>query len=445
MELFLAKRRRNEECEEIGVALNDMTDCSRKKVTVTFCIFRFIAVTESFIAKDISSNTIPDFHRVGAAMELWRPVLTSAHLQFKRMVRYVMPLGLSFALAACVSVPQPKPLPRTQKPAPRPAIPAPKPKPAVPQRSAALSPELGGVIREQWRVFPGRSGIAILSIDGGGQAGERMDELFPQQSVSKIWVAMTVLDQVDQGRLRLDQNVRITRDDLVLFHQPTRARVLAEGEVNESVGSLLEQAITASDNLANDSLLRTAGGPEAVRSFIARHNLGAIRFGPGERLLQSATAGITWKQEYSLGDNFFKARRAVPYAQRKAALDRYLADPPDGASPGAIAAALGRLAKGELLSAQSTRLLMGILERTRTGPNRLKAGVPADWTFIHKTGTGQELDPVSTGYNDIGIMTAPDGSRYAVVVMLGNTTAPIPDRMAFMQSISRAVANYHRR
>ena len=362
-----------------------------------------------------------------------------------KFLRILAPLGLSVALAACVSAPSPRPAPRAQVPAPRPSVPTPRPTAPATQRSTALSPELGGVIRDLWKVFPGRSGIAVLAIDGGGTAGERMDEFFPQQSVSKLWVAMTVLEQVDQGKLRLDQNVRITRDDLAVFHQPIRARVLANGEVNETIGNLLEIAIATSDNTANDSLLRTAGGPEAVRAFISKHNLGRIRFGPGERLQQSATAGMTWKQEYALGDNFFKARRALSYDQRKAALYRYLADPPDGASPGAIAAALGQLAKGELLSPQSTRLLLGILERTKTGPNRLKAGVPSDWVFIHKTGTGQELSPVSTGYNDIGIMTAPNGSRYAVVVMLGDTTAPIPDRMVFMQSISRAIASYHRR
>jgi beta-lactamase class A len=207
--------------------------------------------------------------------------------------------------------------------------------------------------------------------------------------------------------------------------------------------SLLEQAIISSDNTANDSLLRTAGGPQAVQGFLVRKNLGAIRFGPGERLMQSGIAGMDWRQEYALGRNFYTARGAVSLATRKAALDRYLANPVDGASPEAIVRALARLAKGELLSPASTRLILGIMSRTSSGPNRLKAGVPANWRFLHKTGTGQVLPPVSTGYNDIGIMTAPDGTRYAVAVMMGSTTAPIPQRMSFMQFVSRTVATYH--
>jgi beta-lactamase class A len=76
-------------------------------------------------------------------------------------------------------------------------------------------------------------------------------------------------------------------------------------------------------------------------------------------------------------------------------------------------------------------------------PAAMKAGVPAGWSFLHKTGTGQILPPVSTGYNDIGIMTAPDGTRYAIAVMMGSTTASIPQRMTFMQFVSRTVASHH--
>jgi beta-lactamase class A len=298
-------------------------------------------------------------------------------------------------------------------------------------------------MHEYWRAFPGRTGIAIKRIDGDWLIGKRQGEWFPQQSVSKLWVAMTILDQVDRGQVKLDQLVRITRDDLTLFHQPIRARVLANGEIRESVLSLLEQSITSSDCTANDSLLRTAGGPEVVRRFLASKSLGHIRFGAGERLMQSEIAALSWQQSYSLGNAFFTARAAVPYERRKAAMDRYLTDPSDGASPEAIVRALDRLAKGDLLSPASTRLLLGMMERVSSGPNRLRAGVPPNWRFGHKTGTGQILDPISTGYNDVGIMTAPDGTRYAVAVMMADTTASVPQRMELMQGISRSIAIWH--
>jgi beta-lactamase class A len=372
----------------------------------------------------------------------------SAISMLGNMSRKASLFAMVIAISACVGPTQPPPIaqkPRAERPASPRSTPTQPRATALIVRPTPLSPELGPVIRDAWQQFAGKTGIAVLAIDGGGMTGERINDFFPQQSVSKLWVSMAILDQVDEGKLRLDQTVRVTRNDLAVFHSPLRDRVVAGGDTSETIASLMQQAITASDNTANDSLLRTAGGPDAVRAFITRHNLGNIRFGPGERAMQSAIAGLEWRQDYSVGQRFFTARAAVPYAKRKAALDRYLADPVDGASPAAIAGALGRLAKGELLSPASTSFLLGLMERVTSGPNRLKGGVPYDWRFAHKTGTGQDLPPIATGYNDVGIMTAPDGSRYAVAVMLGDTTASVPMRMAFMQSISRAVATYHRR
>lgn len=354
-------------------------------------------------------------------------------------------------LAGCVSsaavVPQP-----ARNPASVTVPIAPPVRPVAPVAQGPIDPGfrrapagLEDRIYQIWRAFPGKTGIAVQRIDGEWTLAQRGDDLFPQQSVSKFWVALTVLDAIDQGRLSFDQKVRIGPEDLTLFHQPLAARVRAEGSVTMNVRDLIETAITHSDNTANDSLLRTVGGPDAVRRFISKKDLGAVRFGPGERLLQSGTAGLPWNQSYSVGRAFQAARAAVPDSVRKAAMDKYLADPVDGASPAAIASALTRLARGSLLSPESTQYLLGVMGRTRSGPQRLKAGLPADWTFLHKTGTGQDYKGMTAGYNDIGIATAPDGTRYAIVVMLGDTTASVSSRMAMMQSVSRAVADFHRR
>ena len=86
-------------------------------------------------------------------------------------------------------------------------------------------------------------------------------------------------------------------------------------------------------------------------TFIARKGLGDIRFGPGERLLQSQTAGLEWKPEFAFGNAFTQARARLAPSARLEAFERYVADPPDGAAPLAIAGALARLKQGKLLSA----------------------------------------------------------------------------------------------
>ncbi|SNS67571.1 beta-lactamase class A [Sphingopyxis indica] len=372
--------------------------------------------------------------------------------------RLLAVVSSAVVLAGCVGS-SVIPAPRAATPAPRaangaaavpvgtPVRTAPPPAPAGVVDPGFQRPPAGleARIHSLWQSFPGKTGIAVQRIDGDWAFAERGDDLFPQQSVSKLWVTLTVLDAIDRGELSFDQKVRIGPEDLTLFHQPLAARVRSEGSVTMTIRDLIETAITHSDNTANDSLLRTVGGPKAVNGFIARKDLGAIRFGPGERLLQSGTAGLKWQQAYSSGYAFQKARAELPDWVRQKAMDSYLADPPDGASPSAIARALTRLARGELLSPESTKYVLGVMSRTRSGPKRLKAGLPAGWEFMHKTGTGQDYKGMTAGYNDIGIATAPDGTRYAIVVLLGTTTSSVPARMALMQAVSGAVADYHGR
>jgi beta-lactamase class A len=358
--------------------------------------------------------------------------------------RHAAVLLLAMLLAACATTALPDPV-ATRPAAERPIATVPPVRGTSDPSRDRPAPGLETAIAELWRGFPGKTGIAVRRIDGNWMIGQRGEQLFPQQSVSKLWVAMAMLDKIDQGRASLSDAIRIGPDDLTLFHQPLAQEVAKEGAVVKSVFTLLERALASSDNTANDALLRHAGGPDAVNGFIAKHRLGAIRFGPGERLLQAGIAGIEWRQELSVGRRFYSARAEVPTERRQQSLQAYLADPVDGASPFAIVTALDRLARGELLSDNSTRLMLNILSRTSSGPNRLKAGVPPGWQFLHKTGTGQVLGALATGYNDVGIMTAPDGTRYAIAVMLSDTTVPVGERMQLMQAVSRTVAAYHGR
>jgi beta-lactamase class A len=298
-------------------------------------------------------------------------------------------------------------------------------------------------IAELGRGFDGRVGIAVRSIDDGWATGWKADELYPQQSVSKLWVSIAALDAVDKRRVALDDKVTLTRSDLTLFHQPIAADILGTGSYTTTLGDLMVKAITTSDNTANDKLMRTVGGPAAVRSMIAAKHLGAIRFYNGERALQSRIAGLMWSPAYSIGNAFYDARDALPMGLRKAAFDRYVNDPYDGAAPSAIASALARLKRGELLSPTSTQYLLETMSHTHTGPNRLKGGLAPGWVLNHKTGTGQVLGVQQAGYNDIGILTAPDGKSYAVAVMIKLTSVPLPVRMTLMNEVVRAVIAQH--
>jgi beta-lactamase class A len=288
----------------------------------------------------------------------------------------------------------------------------------------------------------GQLGIAVVDAETGRHYDFNGDDVLPQQSVSKLWVAMVALAQVDEGELDLGERVTIRREDLTLFYQPIRNIVRTRGSFTSDFADLIQRAIARSDNSANDRLLRRVGGPEVVQDWLDANDIFGVRFGADERTKQSAIAGLEWRQSYSYGNAFFEARDRVPDEQRREAFEFYLAGPIDGATPLAIASALARLARGELLSERSTRLLRDTLESTKSGPRRLKAGAPDGWRVEHKTGTGQFFDGEQSGYNDVGILTSPQGREYGVAVMIGRTREPIPARMEMMQAVSRAVAEF---
>jgi beta-lactamase class A len=290
--------------------------------------------------------------------------------------------------------------------------------------------------------FPGRVGIAVEDIQAGWIADEDGARLYPQQSVSKLWVSMAVFDAIDQGRLTLADPVTVRRQDMSVFNQPIQKR-LVDGVYATNIDDLLGYAIAQSDNAANDVLVRRVGGSGVVRRWLVTHHVVGVRPGPQERILQSEIAGVAWRPEYSFGEAFWTAREAIAPKVRAARLQAYLTDPQDGATPDGVVEGLGRLVQGRLLSPASTQRLLQILGQTTTGPARLKAGLGAGWSIAHKTGTGQDLGDLSTGYNDVGLLTAPDGRTYAVAVMIASTRAPIPLRQALMADVARAVVRYH--
>jgi len=349
-------------------------------------------------------------------------------------------LGRRFGLAlACAAITQVAASAAVQpKAPPAPAKPKPASQPPVVAAPADLRQQLTGLGRN----FDGKVGMAVVSLNDGWEIDWNANTLFPQQSCSKLWVAITAMDAVDRGKVSLDQPVTLTPADLTLFHQPIREKVLATGSYTTTLGSLLFQAITESDNTANDKLMRAVGGAPAVRAMIARKGLGSIRFYNGERALQSKTAGMPWKQSYSLGSAFWDARAALPVKTRTAAFKRYLASPYDGASPHAIADALAALKKGELLQPASSEKLLSIMGQTRTGGMRVKAALAPGWDWNHKTGTGQELQGRIAGLNDIGLLTAPDGSVYAMAIMV---VANKSDGSAqeIMRAVTKAVIAWH--
>ena len=318
-------------------------------------------------------------------------------------------------------------------PAPERVVYAPSPVRPTRAAPAAFRRDLSRIAQS----FPGDVGIAVFDVTDGWLASWQGDRPFPQQSVSKVWVAVGLLDQVDRGLIDLGQSLTIGRQDLSVFSEPIQA--LVTPTYTTTLDDLLVRAIRDSDNAANDLLIRTAGGVKRIQTILARKGVTGVRLGMDEKHLQAVINGLTWRPEFAGTSALSLERSRLPLAVREATLADYVSHPIDGATPEGTVQGLAALAKGRLLTPASTERLIGIMDKVRTGRRRLKGGLEHGWMLAHKTGTGPDLRGASVGINDVGLLTAPDGHLYAVAVFIAHTRAGTPTRLAFMQRVSELV------
>jgi beta-lactamase class A len=281
-------------------------------------------------------------------------------------------------------------------------------------------------------------GVAAVHVESGRSVALHGAEAFPMASAFKLPVAVQILSLVDEGKLTLDKMVAVTPADLHPGSGKLTELFIHPG-VALSIANLLELALVVSDNSAADLLLHEAGGPAAVTARM--HTLGfpAIRVDRSTLLLLADWQGVKtlppesqWNRE--IWDRLFDA---VPQAEHMRARRAQTADPRDTATPGDMTGLLVRLWKRDILTPQSSRFLLDILDRCETGKSRIKGLLPQGTDVAHKTGS---LGGVA---NDVGFMTLPgDAGHIAVSVFTKGSNKPEEASEKAIAEISRTLYDY---
>lgn len=285
----------------------------------------------------------------------------------------------------------------------------------------------------------GRLGVALLDLKDRATWSHRGGEHFPLQSLFKLPLAVAVLQAVEAGRLTLDQPVAVTRQDLSLYHSPLAARFRGERQ-EVSLRELVRLAAAESDNTAADLLMRLIGGPQAVTAMLRSGGVAGVSVDRYERVLQPDILGLPgYGWDEVIDTKAFRAKvQAIPAAERRRRLAATLADSRDAATPEASVAFLEAFAKGAWLrKPEHGRLIEAIAANALTGKDRIRAGLPEGARFAHKTGLGPSAAGLNHATNDIGVVTLPDGRRFAIAVYLAGSTAPEKAREAAHAAMAR--------
>lgn len=245
----------------------------------------------------------------------------------------------------------------------------------------------------------GHLGVAMLDTGDGRRFGHRADERFLMCSTHKVLAVGAVLARVDRGEESLDRRVVFGRDVVLSWAPVTSHRVGAPGM---SVAELCEATITVSDNTADNLLLASLGGPPAVTAFARR-----------------------------LGDTLTRLDRIEPDLNAGGN-----GDVRDTTTPNAMLGSLRTLMLGDVLSAASRDRLAAWMRATRTGLDKLRAGVPADWRAADKTGSGANGES-----NDVAILWPPRRKPVLVTAYCVNPAAGATARSAVLAEVGRIAAS----
>ena len=282
----------------------------------------------------------------------------------------------------------------------------------------------------------GTMGIAAWRLDGKGpRVLLNGDQLFPMASTFKVAVAGAILRRVDAGELTLRQMVEVT-PDMIVPSEVIADRFIHPG-VSLSVHNLLELMMTQSDNSATDVLTKLAGGPAEVTRWVRAQGVEDQRVDRDTRSLLRDFYGI--QGGGTIAEAFAAAAKAQPDLGRRASQPNpvFDADPRDTSSPEAMASLLTAIFSGRALSPESTRVLTEIMERCRTGANRLPGRMPPGTVIARKTGT------IGGTVNDVGMITLPgDAGKIVIAAFVKESDRPAADRERAIAEIARSVRDY---
>lgn len=254
----------------------------------------------------------------------------------------------------------------------------------------------------------GTVGVAIMGLEDREMFLFNEGLRYPMQSVYKFPLAMAVLDQVDKGKLSLNQKIRVTPKDLLPNTWSPIREKYPKGNVDLKLSEILAYTVSQSDNNGCDILFRLLGGPKKVDAYVQNLGVKSIVIAATEEEMHSE-----WKVQFT---NWCKPR--------------------------AMLRLLDILYKGKALSKTSNDFLLKIMTETTSGPNKIKGLLPKNAQVAHKTGLSDTKDGILAATNDAGIMTLPNGEHVAIVVFVSNTPVDEKTRDGVIAQISKAAWDY---
>jgi beta-lactamase class A len=269
--------------------------------------------------------------------------------------------------------------------------------------NAILRAQLESLIKS----FNAKVGIAMMSLEDRDTLTINNNHHYPMQSTYKFPLAMAVLQQVDKGKLKLNQKMHINKTDIRKTWSLIQEKY-PDGNVDITIAELLQYSVSLSDNIACDILFRAIKGTSIADQYVKQ--LGV------KNMAIKAT-----EKEMAAGWNVQYTNYSTPYA---------------------MVQLLDIFHSREKLSAASTDLLMDLMIQSSNSAKRIKGLLPPEAIVAHKTGTSNtNKEGLTAAVNDIGIITLPDGKHFAIAVFVTDSKESMENNEKMIALASATVYN----
>ncbi len=232
----------------------------------------------------------------------------------------------------------------------------------------------------------------------------------PMQSVYKFPIALAVLAEIDKGKFKLNQKIKITKKELLPdTWSPIREDFPNGGEL--TIAEIIKYTVAGSDNNGCDILLRLIGGPRTVEAFLIKNDCRNISIKFNEETMHK-----DWNAQYH-----------------------------NGATSNSLTQLLIKAYRNDIsLSKENHAFIWKAMEETTTGQKRLKAQLPENTYVGHKTGTSGTNDKgLSAATNDIGAIKLPNDEVIFISVLVSESKEDSETNEKIIADLSKAVWDYY--
>ena len=252
-------------------------------------------------------------------------------------------------------------------------------------------------------------GVSVWHLEKGDTLSINGNKHLPMQSVFKLHIAMATLDLVDKGKLKLDQKIKLTKENLLQNTWSPLREKYPNGNVDVPLSELITFTVSQSDNNGCDIILDLIGGTDVVQNYMNRINIKDFQIVANEQTMHKIL-DIQY-QNYS--------------------------------SANSTNSVLKKLYMQQVLKKESKYFLIKILEETSTGPKRLKGELPKDIAVAHKTGTSFTENGKTPATNDVGVITLPNNEHIIVSILVSDSYEDDKTNEKIIADIAKASFDYY--